>query len=51
MVSGGAALVAATSLAGQLSPAVGTWIMGGAVIAGGGMIAQNMCLGEFLSTL
>lgn len=45
-MSGGAALVAATAIVGQLTPALGALLFGGAAISGGSMIAQNMCLGE-----
>ena len=45
VVSGGAALIAATSVVGQFAPALGAALLGiGAV--GGNMVAQNMCLGK-----
>ena len=46
VVSGGAALIAATSVVGQLvAPALGAAVLGiGGV--GGNMVAQNMCLGK-----
>ena len=46
VVSGGAALIAATSVVGQLvAPALGAAVLGiGGV--GGNIVAQNMCLGK-----
>merc|ERR1712079_991940 len=46
VVSGGAALVAASLIAGTgyLTPALGL-LFGGAALTGGNMVAQNMCLG------
>ena len=46
VVSGGAALVAATSVVGQLAPAVGAALLGLGGAVGGNMVAQNMCLGK-----
>ena len=46
MVSGGAALIAATSVVGQLAPAAGAAILGLGGAVGGNMVAQNMCLGK-----
>ena len=46
VVSGGAALIAVTSIAGQLALPIGAAVLGiGGV--GGNMVAQNMCLGEY----
>ena len=47
VVSGGAALVAATSLVGQFAPSVGAAILGIGGAVGGNMVAQNMCLGKY----
>ena len=47
VVSGGTALIAATSVAGQLAPAIGAAVLGIGGAAGGNMVAQNMCLGKF----
>ena len=47
MVSGGAALIAATSVAGQLAPVIGAAVLGIGGAAGGNMVAQNMCLGKY----
>ena len=46
VVSGGAALIAATSVVGQLAPAVGASLLGLGGAVGGNMVAQNMCLGK-----
>ena len=45
-MSGGAALIAATSVAGQLAPVIGAAVLGIGGAAGGNMVAQNMCLGK-----
>ena len=48
VVSGGAALIAATSVAGQLiAPALGAAVLGIGGAAGGNMVAQRMCLGKY----
>lgn len=46
VVSGGAALIAATSVVGQLAPAVGAVLLGLGGAVGGNMMAQNICLGK-----
>ncbi len=46
VVSGGAALIAATSVAGQVAPAIGAALLGLGGAVGGNMVAQNMCLGN-----
>ena len=47
VVSGGAALIAATSVAGQLFPALGVALLGLGGAVGGNMVAQNLCLGKY----
>ena len=47
VVSGGAALIAVTSIAGQLALPIGAAVLGIGGAAGGNMVAQNMCLGKY----
>ena len=46
VVSGGAALIAVTSVAGQLALPIGAAVLGIGGAAGGNMVAQSMCLGK-----
>ena len=49
VVSGGSALIAATSVVGQLAPpALGAALLGLGGAVGGNMVGQNMCLGSIL---
>ena len=47
-MSGGAALIAVTSIAGQLALPIGAAVLGIGGAAGGNMVAQNMCLGKYI---